>query len=156
MRYSNSSGKVPSLNIKQFYGNSLEYQSFWDSFRAAAHENDTLRDITKFNYLKSYLKGQALSPISGISLSEENYSETIKILEKRFGNKQILISSNLDQLLSISNVESLTDIEKPRHIYNKIESAVRNLQSLKVDVGQYGPVFYLFLFITLFNVGTLK
>ena len=89
-------------------------------------------------------------------MSEENYSETIKILEKRFGNKQILISSNVDQLLSISNVESLTDIEKPRHIYNKIESAVRNLQSLKVDVGQYGPVFYLFLFITLFNVGTLK
>ena len=67
-----------------------------------------------------------------------------------------MISSNIDQLLSISNVESLTDIEKPRHIYNKIESAVRNLQSLKVDVGQYEPVFYLFLIITLFNVGTLK
>ena len=89
-------------------------------------------------------------------MSEENYSETIEILEKRFSNKQILISSNIDQLLSISNVESLTDIEKPQHIYNKIESAVRNLHSLKVDVGQYGPVFYLILFISLFNVGTLK
>ena len=77
-RNSNSNGKLSRLNIKQFYGNPLEYQSFWDSFRAAVHENDTLRDITKFNNLKSYLKGQALSAISGISLSEENYSEAIE------------------------------------------------------------------------------
>ena len=54
-RNSNLHGKLPSLNIKQFYGNPLEYQSFWDSFRGAVHENNTLRDITKFNYLKSYL-----------------------------------------------------------------------------------------------------
>ena len=94
----------------------------------------------KFNYLKSYLKGQALSAISGISLSEETYSEAIEILEKRFSNKQILISSNMDQILSISHVESLIDIKNIRHIYDKIESAVRNLKSLKVDIGQYGPV----------------
>ena len=90
-----------------------------------------MRDITKFNYLKSHLKGQALSAISGISLSEENYSEAIEILGKRFGNKQILISSNIDQLLSISHVESHTDIKKIRYIYDK---------SLKVDIGQYGLV----------------
>ena len=47
---SNSNGKLPSLNIKQFYGNPLEHQSLWESFRAAVHENDILRDITKFNY----------------------------------------------------------------------------------------------------------
>ena len=28
----------------------------------------------------------------------------------------------------------LTDIKKVRHIYDKIESAVRNLKSLKVDI----------------------
>ena len=91
LRSSNSNGKLPSLNVKQFYGNLLEYQSFWDSFRAAVHENDTLRDIIKFNYLKSYLQGQPLSVISGISLSEANYSEAIDILEKRFGSEQILM-----------------------------------------------------------------
>ena len=88
-----------------------------------------MRNISKFNYLKSYLKGQALFAISGISLSEENYLEAIEIIEKRFGNKQILISWNIDQLLSISHVESLTDIKKIRHTYDKIESAVRNLKS---------------------------
>ena len=35
----------------------------------------------------------------------------------------------------------LTDIKKVRHIYDKIESAVRNLKSLKVDIWLYGPVF---------------
>ena len=55
-RNSNSNEKLPSLKIKQFCGNLLEYQRFWEPFRAAVHENDTLRDITKFNYLNSYLK----------------------------------------------------------------------------------------------------
>ena len=114
-RNSNSNGKLPSLNIKQFYGNPLEYQSFWDSSRGAVHENSTLTDITKFNYLKSYLKRQALSAISGISLSGKNYSEATEIFEKRFDNKQVLISSNIDQLLSISHVKSLSaDIKNIR------------------------------------------
>ena len=51
-----------------------------------------------------------------------------------------MISSSIDQLLSISHVESRADIKKIRNIYDKIESAVRNLKSLKVDIGQYGPV----------------
>ena len=106
-RNSNSNGKLPSLNIKQFYGNPLESQSFWDSFRAAVHENDTFRDITKFNYLKSYLKVQALSAITGISLSEENYSEAIEILEKRFGNKHKFFLFHMSSLLQISAVRNL-------------------------------------------------
>ena len=91
----NSNGKLPSLNRKQFYGNRLEYQNFWDSFRAAVHENDTLRDITMFNYLKSYLKGQAVSAISRIFLLEENYLEAIEILEKCFGKKDIKKDKNV-------------------------------------------------------------
>ena len=49
-----SNGKLHTLSIKTFYGNPLEFSSFWDSFRAAIHENDYLK-ITKFNYLISYL-----------------------------------------------------------------------------------------------------
>ena len=64
----------------------------------------------------------------------------IEIPKKRSGNKENLISSNIDQLLYISYVESLTDIKEIRHIYDKLESTVRNLKSLKVDIGECGPV----------------
>ena len=40
--------KSPSLSIKTFYDNPLEFCSFWDSFRVAIHEIDSLKNITKF------------------------------------------------------------------------------------------------------------
>ena len=92
----------------------------------------------KFNYLKTALRGQALSAISGLSLTAENYKQAIDILKKRYGNKQL--SSHMDKLLSISPVTSLNDIGKIRNVYDEIEVHVRNLNSLKIDTKQYGPV----------------
>ena len=54
-----ASVKLPNLNIKDFSGNPLEFQSFLDSFNAAVRETD--------NYLKSFLKGPAAACISGLN-----------------------------------------------------------------------------------------
>ena len=135
-----SNGKLPSLSIKTIYGNPLEFSSFWDSFRAAIHENDSLKNITKFNYLISYLKGPAKAAISGILITESNYLETVERLQKRFRNTQILITSNIDQLFSISPVNNINEIKKSRQLLDKVESTVRNLKSLDIDTKQYGPV----------------
>ena len=39
----NANGKLPNLSMKCFNGNSMEFQSFFDSFRAAIHENESLK-----------------------------------------------------------------------------------------------------------------
>ena len=41
--------KLPKLNLPTFDGNVLEWQSFWDSFDSAIHNNNTLTDVQKFN-----------------------------------------------------------------------------------------------------------
>ena len=57
---SDCSAKLPKLSLKTFNGNPLEYQSFWNCFKAAVHQNDSLEDLTELNYLRSYLvQGQA-------------------------------------------------------------------------------------------------
>ena len=78
----NSNGKLPNLSIKCSNGNPIKFQSFFDQFRAAIHENDSLKSITKFNYLRAFLRGPALASISGLSLTSENYNQAIEILEK--------------------------------------------------------------------------
>ena len=135
-----SNGKLTSLSMKTFYGNPLEFSSSWDSFRTAIHENDSLKDITKFNCLTSYLKGPTKAAIPGILITESNYLEAVELLQKRFGNKQILITFNIDQLLSISPVNNINEIKKSRQLLDKVESTVRNLKSLDIDTKQYGPV----------------
>ena len=44
--------RLPKIEIKPFHGNPIEFQSFWDSFEATIHLNDSLEDVTKFSYLK--------------------------------------------------------------------------------------------------------
>ena len=79
--------KLPSLSIKTFYDNPLEFSSFWDNFRATIHENNSLKYITKFNYSISYLNGPGKAAFSSILITESNYLEAAELLQKRFGNK---------------------------------------------------------------------
>lgn len=132
--------KLPKLTIPLFKGNPLEWQSWWEGFHASVHANNDISPITKFNYLRSFLQGPALAAISGLSLIEANYGDAVGILHDRFGNKQLLISSNTSKLLSLPTISSSEDIVKLRDLYNKMETSVRNLQSLDVEKEKYGSL----------------
>ena len=100
--------KLPKLSLKNFYGESTSWPSWWDSFYSVVHANKSLSEIDKFNYLRSLLKGQASSAIAGLQLTAGNYTEAINILRSRYGNKQIIISGYMDTLLKLPVATSLT------------------------------------------------
>ena len=138
MNSSSNNAKLPKLSIKPFSENPLEYQSFGDSFEAAIDSNGYINDVVKFNYLKSFLKSQALFAVESLSLTTENYKEAVAILEKR--NKQLLISPHIEKLVNLTTVKSVREVKKIREIYDSIEIHVRNLNSLKIETSQYGPI----------------
>ena len=125
--------KLPKMELPKFNGNPLQWQSFWDQFSSAIHENDSLNSIDKFNYLKGYLTGTASSTISGLELTSNNYSEAVKLLIDRYGNEQVLINAHMETLLKIDTVRSMRDIGILRKLYNDVENCVRNLKSLNYD-----------------------
>lgn len=47
-----SNHKLPKLTMPTFAGDILQWQTFWDSFESAVHDNSSLSDVEKFNYLK--------------------------------------------------------------------------------------------------------
>ena len=59
---------------------------------------------------------------------------------QRYGNKQLLISTHIYQLLSRKPILNLHDVKKLGETFDKIESKVRNLKTLNVDPEQFGPV----------------
>lgn len=131
--------RLPEIVLPEFHGNPLEWQSFWDIFNEAI-ETKEIDDIMKFNYLKGVLRGPAAASIFGLTLTSKNYKEAIEILKNRYGNKQLIISSHMEKLLSINSVTSVYDITKIRSLYDELENHVRNLKSLQIDAKQYGPV----------------
>ena len=132
--------KLPKLALHSFSGDVTQWLTFWDSFKSAIHDNDQLVEIDKFNYLKSLLNGVALEAVSGLTLSAPNYAEAISILEKRFGNRQQIITKHMDQLLNVDPVASPYNLRGLRHLFDSVESHVRCLKSLGVTADSYGSL----------------
>ena len=47
--------KLPKLELPKFDGDIINCREFWDQFQVAFHENETIAEIDKFTYLKSFL-----------------------------------------------------------------------------------------------------
>ena len=96
--------RLPKLEIKKFGGNPREYRAFKDAFRVAIDENESLSNIEKFTYLRSYIIGEAEGSIKGLATTDNNYKEALEILEERFGNKQVIVNSHMDTLIKLPAV----------------------------------------------------
>ncbi|XP_038118287.1 uncharacterized protein LOC119769527 [Culex quinquefasciatus] len=82
-------------------GNLREWVTFRDTFKSLIHRNSKLTSMDKFTYLQSSLSGPALLEISGIDLSEENYSVAWNALEEEYGNKKLIVKAHLDVILDL-------------------------------------------------------
>ena len=132
--------KPPKLELKPFDGDIINWKPFWDQFNASIHSNNLISKIEKLSYLKTFLNYSTSSCISGLNLKTENCDEAIKILEKRFGNKQIFISAFMQQFVSLPKTKSANDKSGLRKLFVKVENRVRNLKTLSVDPDTYGSL----------------
>ena len=55
--------------------------------------NQRLSPVQKFSYLCSQLQGDAARTISGLPLTDDNYTESVRILRERFGQQYKLVDA---------------------------------------------------------------
>ena len=134
--------KTP-MSIPTYDGSLFTWSTFWSQFEVTVHKNSNLSDIQKFTYLKSFLKGEAESAITCLTLVSDNYPIAIDILHSRFGNKQLRISTHMKELRSLQPVVHLDDIVSMR---NTLELNINNLKELEVDVSTYGTLLIAIIF----------
>lgn len=132
--------RLPKMDIPIFKGDPLLWQGFWDQFQVTIHDNESLGDIDRFNYLKRFLGGEALRSVSGLRLSCKNYNEAIAILKERYGNEQVLISAHMEALLKVPKIRHKDDLKGLRKLYNDIENCIRNLRTLNLETAAYGSL----------------
>ena len=116
-----------------------------DSFVAVTDSCEDLNNIEKFNYLHSYLEGEAFRTIQSIKLTNKNYPEALEVLRRRYGNKQRIISAHMNELLNIKKMERDRDLQGLPRLYNDIKSHVHSLRSLDVDDDNYGSLLTLII-----------
>ena len=128
--------RLPKMVVKEFYGDPLEWLSFWDSFESAVHKNTDIDDVDRMNYLKSFLKGDTLRAIDGLPLNNANYAVCIDLRKKRFGQKQLVVNAYMDAVMKLPYATS--DVKKLRRFYDTLEGYLRGLESLEITSKSYG------------------
>ncbi|GFW20247.1 integrase catalytic domain-containing protein [Trichonephila clavipes] len=103
--------RLPKLTLESFSGKDISsFPSFWARFKSAVHENSSLNDVDKFSYLKSVVTSDAELAIRGLTLTSENYAKAIKILENRFGRKELIVDFHMNRLLNLTPVRKSFDL----------------------------------------------
>ena len=92
-----------------------------DNFKSAIDSNTILTNVDKFVYLKNLLQGKAVYAIQGLPVTDGNYNVALDILSSRFGNKQIIISSHMENSMKLPTEVNITDIKKVRVILDQLE-----------------------------------
>ena len=101
---------LPKINIPPFDGKIDEWSNFKGLYDSLVHTNDSLSNIEKFQYLKSYLFGDAASMVANYQLKGELYEIAYKTVNDRYHNKRRLAQLYIDQILDFnknSNSRSL-------------------------------------------------
>ena len=74
--------------------------------------------------------------VQGLTLTEANYDSAVELLKERFGNKQTIISSHMDELMKLPD-STLHRPSSLRNVYDKITVHTRGLESLGIDLDHY-------------------
>ncbi|XP_045777844.1 uncharacterized protein LOC123875840 [Maniola jurtina] len=118
--------KLPPLKIPPFNGDQSKWIEFRDMYLSLIHNNDTIEDINKFHYLKSYLEDSASAVINSVTVSSINYSTAWSLLCDRYNNKRLLINEHIKGLFSIEPISR----ESEQCLRNLIDNITKNLNAL--------------------------
>ncbi|XP_043476274.1 uncharacterized protein LOC122507554 [Leptopilina heterotoma] len=125
--------RLPTIELATFDGAYDKLLDFFNSLTSMVHDNRDLSDLQKLHYLRSCPKGEAMSIISSLESSVENYSIAWELLKKRFDNKRIIIRTHVDALIEYPKLgkESAQELKK---LLDLVQIHLRALKSLNEPV----------------------
>ena len=131
--------KLPKLEIEKFSGDATKWRTFIETFDATVDVRSDISNVEKFSYLRGYLQGNALQTIDGMPLSSANYVEAKELLEKRYGNQQLITATHMNALVNLDRIVS-ANAKDLRKLHDKVETNIRALESAGVSSTNFGPL----------------
>ncbi|XP_075990239.1 uncharacterized protein LOC142985881 [Anticarsia gemmatalis] len=100
-----ASVKIPKIVIPILTGSYESWSSFYDLFLKIIHEDNSLTDTEKMQYLKTHVKDDAAKLIRHLTVCESNYATAWTLLKKRYENERMIITKHIDNILNIQKVK---------------------------------------------------
>lgn len=119
--------RLPKLNLPVFSGKYDEWFPFHDLFNSIIHGNASLSDVQRLQYLRASLSGDALSIISALEISDQNYAVAWNTLRERYDNKRVVVSTHIKAILELPDMikENVSELRQISY------GVVKHLPALK-------------------------
>ncbi|KAJ8973477.1 hypothetical protein NQ317_006905 [Molorchus minor] len=137
-------------NPSHIAGSYDEYMSFYDSFKALIHDNQTLTDIERFHYLRSCLKGDAAQLIACLETTAANYTAAWKLLVDRYDNKRLIVHNHVKALFDLMPIHKESYVHL-RQFLDNLNKHLRALECLKEPVKSWDTLLIYLVSIKLDN-----
>ncbi|KAG7294774.1 hypothetical protein JYU34_022856 [Plutella xylostella] len=130
---------TPQMDIPFFSGDYRSWISFKDLFVEAIHNNRSLSDAQKMQFLKSKLRGEAEKLVQHLNISAANYDTCWEILTHRYHNIKLIFSNHASTLMNLSCVQqqSATQIKK---IHDTTKESLYAINNLGIDTSTWDPL----------------
>jgi len=136
---SHSSLNLPKITLPTFDGSYDKWESFRDRFRSMIIGEVSLSNVQRLHHLFSCLKGDAIAAIEHLPLTSENFPVAWQILSSRYENKRRLISTHLNKLFTLPNV-NVKSAHELRALRDKANSAIAALRNLDRPIDQWNDI----------------
>lgn len=100
--------ELPPLKIPIFSGDINTWNIFYENFRTLIHENIHLANSQKVQYLVGHLSQRALTVISGITPSGDNYDLIWNTLLSKYQDKRQIAANYLEQIIQFKPLTQAT------------------------------------------------
>lgn len=124
---------LPQISLVKFTGDVKHFPTYIDMYNALVHNNNSLSDIAKFNYLISTLEGPPLALVKCTPMIGTNYMNAYKSLTDRYSNKRRLATAYWKE---IANSPPLLN-ENAKALRNLLDTFHENLAAL--DALEFEP-----------------
>ncbi|XP_029158933.1 uncharacterized protein LOC114931136 [Nylanderia fulva] len=146
--------RLPRIDLPKFSGNASEWMSFKDLFSSIIIGNASLSPVEKLQYLKASLTGTAAHLLKNTALTADNFQKAWTDLISFYENKQLLVNSAIQSLLSLKKItkESSSELER---LYTNIMQIYRALETLQRPVEHWDD-FLVFLTVQRLDAESVK
>ncbi|XP_071041284.1 uncharacterized protein [Parasteatoda tepidariorum] len=130
---------LPKLDLPTFSGDFFSRISFRDLSSATVRNNELLSDSQKLQYLKLSVKGEALSLINSIQVSDASFEKAWKALTNRYHSEVDLVYRHLDKLLTQPSLQ-IESAKCLRKLLNLSTACLDNLRILNQQVDNWDSI----------------
>ncbi|KAG7295329.1 hypothetical protein JYU34_022341 [Plutella xylostella] len=130
---------TPKIEIPSFNGNYSQWVSFKDLFTETIHNNPSLSNAQKMQFLKGKIKGEAERLIQHLNISSENYSVCWEILAHRYDNKKLIFTSLIGTLMNVPTVQHLS-ISNIKRLHDTANESLNAIKNLGIDITSWDPL----------------